>query len=74
MKKKQSQSSEILKYLRTHKKGISSMQAFELFGATRLSSIIFNLRKRGFNIESIVDTTITRYDTKTRFVRYILKG
>lgn len=73
MKKKQSQSSEILKYLKTHKKGISSMQAFELFGATRLSSIIFSLRHRGYDIESVEDTAPTRYGTTTRFVRYVLK-
>ena len=47
MSKKKSQASEIIKLLR--KQGyITSFEAIERFGATRLSSIIFVLRKKGF--------------------------
>ena len=31
---------------------ITSWEAIQKYGATRLSSIIFNLRKRGMNIET----------------------
>ena len=33
--------------MQTHKKGITSMQAIERFGATRLSDIIYRLKKLG---------------------------
>ena len=63
----------ILEYLKTHKKGISSMQAFEMFGVTRISSIIFNLREYGYNIESIWKEGKNRYKEKVRYVQYVLK-
>ena len=71
---KKSQTSEVLRYLKTHKRGISSMQAFELFGATRLSAIIFRLRADGHDIGTIPEKTVTRYGTPTSYVRYGLKG
>ena len=50
------------------------MQAFELFGATRLSAIIFRLRADGHDIGTIPEKTVTRYGTPTSYVRYVLKG
>ena len=44
-----SQSKLILKHLQVHKT-ITSMEAISLYGATRLSAIIFDLRKAGHNI------------------------
>lgn len=45
------QTSEIKKYLETHKRGLTSMDAFNLFGATRLSAIVYQLRNvHGMNI------------------------
>ena len=48
---KATQTQKVLKYL---KKGhtITSMDAFRKFHATRLSDIIFRLRKRGYKITS----------------------
>ena len=63
----------VLEYLKTHKKGITSMQAFELFGATRLSVIIFTLRKE-YEIESIKCEGKNRYGTKILFDKYVLRG
>lgn len=49
--KNKSQTSEIINLLR--KQGyITSYEAIEKFGATRLSGIIFILRERGFGIET----------------------
>ena len=60
------QTSEIKRYLETHKRGITSMDAFRLFGATRLSSIIYELRYRhGMNIVSESKTVKTRYGKPT---------
>lgn len=66
-----SQRSEVLKYLKKHKY-ITSYQAFELFGATRLSAIIFDLRKEGHEIAGIWETIVDRYGDKKRFLRYFL--
>lgn len=70
---KKTQTNEILKYMREHKKGITSIQAFEKFGATRLSAIIFSLRKQGYKIECIKEKGKTRYGAKVNFARYVLK-
>lgn len=72
MKKHSGNVGRVLKYLKTHK-GITSMQAFTLFGATRLSAIIFILRK-DYEIESVKCEGVNRYGSKVRFDKYVLKG
>lgn len=51
---------------------ITSKEAFEIFGATRLSAIIFDLRDKGYNIESIEREGMTRFGKKTRYFEYYL--
>lgn len=63
----------VYKYLKSHK-GITSMEAFEKFGATRLSAIIFNLKKYGCKIESVHKTGKNRYGESVHFVQYQLVG
>ena len=57
-------------------KGITSKEAFEEFGATRLSGIIFELRKRlketEYDIVSVWRHGINRYGRNTRYVEYVL--
>lgn len=72
MKKSTSQKNEVLKYLKTHKRGITSIQAVELFGATRLSDIIFRLRKEGYDIVTEAITTKNRYGHTTTYAKYYL--
>ena len=62
---------EVLKYLQTHG-SITSMEAINLFGATRLSAIIFNLRKKGYNITSVDKTTKDRYGHTVPYAEYRL--
>ena len=62
----------VLQWLKTHA-GISSMEAIENFGATRLSAIIFNLRERGLNIETVMCDGRDRFGNATRFARYYLR-
>lgn len=69
---KKTQTSEILNYLRKHKRGITSWEAFERFGATRLSAIIFALRKRGYRIASEDKVVRTRYGRNVTVSRYYL--
>lgn len=64
-----SQRKAVLDWLSTGA-GITSMDAFRAFGATRLSAIIFDLRKRGHDIRSERVEGVDRYGKKTRFVRY----
>ena len=47
---KQSQTRQILDYFSEGGK-LSGLDALSMFGAYRLSSIIFNLRKAGYNIK-----------------------
>ena len=72
MKKHSGNVGRVLEYLKTHK-GITSMQAFELFGATRLSAIIFILRKE-YEIESVKCKGVNRYGSRVIFDKYVLKG
>ena len=62
----------ILKYMQTHKKGITSKDAFENFGATRLASVIWHLKRKGHNIVSTRETVPTRYG-HTSITRYTLE-
>ena len=64
---------EVLKHLQNNKE-ITSRQAIEFFGATRLSAIIFKLRKRGYNIITKREECIDRYGNTCRFGRYIYLG
>ena len=51
---------------------ISSFEAFREFGITRLSAIIFDLRKQGYNIESEDEKTVNRFGGTVVFARYKL--
>ena len=67
------QRARILHYLKTTRDhSITSMEAFQKFGATRLSAIIFDLREYGYNIVSIPEESLNRYDEPCRYVRYRL--
>lgn len=63
----------VLEHLKNHD-GITSMQAFELFGVTRLSAIIFRLRDDGYVIKNVHRECLNRYGDKVRFVEYQLVG
>lgn len=63
---------EILKYMKNHKKGITSYEAFERFGATRLSSLIYSLKKQGNIIKTIDKQVKTRYGKTTIVATYVL--
>ena len=67
---KTTQKAEVLNYLK-EKGSITSMEAFNLFGATRLSAIIFSLRKQGICIATMDMTTTNRYGQPTRYAKYV---
>jgi hypothetical protein len=49
---------------------IDSWTAIELYGATRLSAIIFNLRNSGHNIDSINNSAYDRNQELCNFTTY----
>lgn len=52
---------------------ITSMNAIKMFGATRLSAIIYHLRHHyGYNIISKREKTRNRYGNNVNYVRYFL--
>jgi hypothetical protein len=53
---------------------IDSWTAINLYGATRLSSIIFDLRKKGYNIRSVRNTAYDRNNKICNFTTYIFKN
>ena len=61
-----SKSQMVLAHLQTHG-SITTWEAIQLYRATRLSAIIFNLRAKGYNIESV-----DRKGDGCNFVEYIL--
>lgn len=66
-----SQINDILYHLKSGKP-ITSMQAYELYGCTRLPSRIFDLREMGYNITSITRKEINRYGNVSSFAEYRL--
>lgn len=54
--------------------GITSMDAINKYGATRLASIVHNLRKSGMPIETVMHTMTDRYGNRCDYAEYRLKG
>lgn len=52
---------------------ITSLEAIQKYGLTRLSAIIYNLRKDGYIITSKNETSKNRYGRKVTYSRYYLK-
>lgn len=63
------QQKEILNYIQTHKKGITSKIAIEKFGCTRLAAVIAALEKKGYVFEHSRETVLSRHG-KTSVARY----
>lgn len=51
---------------------ITSMQAFTLYGITRLSAIIHDLKGMGYPIITVMIDCKTRFGSSTKCARYIL--
>lgn len=53
-------------------KSITSMEAFNLYGCTRLSDKIFRLRNKGMVIDSVPMECTNRFGDPCRYVSYRL--
>jgi hypothetical protein len=61
----------VLNHLK-EKGSIDSWTAIQQYGATRLSSIIYNLRRRGYEIVSIPNSVLDRNNNVCNFTNYQL--
>ena len=61
MKRNITQQDSILRYIQQHKAGITSKEAFERFGCTRLAAVICALNRKGYNIQRQRETVKGRY-------------
>ena len=66
------QNEKILKFMMTHKNGITPLQAMDHFGCMRLSGRIHDLREMGYTISSELVEVKNRYGEKCRVARYRL--
>lgn len=67
-----SQDKIVLWHMTKHKY-ITSMDAFSLYGITRLSAKIYDLRQQGYNIGMVWEESINRYGVKVRYGRYFIE-
>lgn len=66
------QKEAVLKYMQEHGK-ITSFEAFNELGVTRLSAVIFDLRKER-EVVTYNKYTVNRYGHGTQYAEYYLKG
>ena len=67
-----SQNQKILKYMRTHRKGITPMDALKFCGCFRLSARIHDLKEEGHNIYKTMEYVETEEGTRKGYARYFL--
>lgn len=70
-KKRVTKFQQVTEHLETYGT-ITSWQAIQQYGATRLSDIIFRLRKQGYDIETKDETTRDRNGNACTYAKYIL--
>lgn len=65
------QQMRVLEHLRTQG-NITSLEAIQLYGITRLADVIFKLRKRGYDIQTLPATVLNRYGEPCNIAYYVL--
>ena len=65
------QEQRILDYMKRNNT-INPLQSWVECGVYRLSAVIFNLKKKGYEIESNRRVTTNRFDEEVRFAEYLL--
>ena len=64
-KKPMTKKDVVLKYLRTHKKGLTKAQAEEKLGITNLNSVILTIRRSGIEVSC---EKVVKKNGETQFV------
>jgi hypothetical protein len=62
----------VLEYLRKHKNGMTSKDAFECLGIIQMPKRIWILKKLGYKIETKTETGVNRYGKPVHYTRYTL--
>ena len=70
-KQRVTKKSKVLNHLQEHG-SITSIEAIDLYGATRLSAIIYDLRDEGYNIKTHNMSFVDRFGTKSVYGKYVL--
>lgn len=73
MKKYDFTQTDLIEQHLKEKGSITTWEAYEIFGITRLSDKIYQLRKMGYNISSNNTTKVNRYGHKVTFSTYRLE-
>lgn len=68
----ESQNQMVLSHMTKHKT-ITSIEAFECYGITRLSARIYDLRERGHKIGMVWEESVNRYGTPVRYGKYFIE-
>ena len=63
------QQERVLNYMSDYG-SISSLEAFKDLGVTRLSAVIFNLKRKGVQIKKVKESCKNRYGEPVHFARY----
>lgn len=71
--RKRTQADRVIRYMMEFG-SISQLEAFNELGVMRLASRISDLKKRGYPIESTMETVENRYGEKCYIKRYSLQG
>lgn len=67
-----SQNEKILRYMKTHKRGITPLEAYEKFGCLRLSGRIYELKDAGYKIMTNIIEVNNRNGELRRVAQYRL--
>lgn len=59
----------VIEYMEEHG-SITTMEAFQYIGATRLSDIIFRMKKDGFSIKTETVKSKNRYGDPVKYAKY----
>ena len=61
----------VMNHLLTHGE-ITSMEAYELYGCTRLAALIFDFRHMGYKISTLEEKGKNRFGESTKYARYVM--
>lgn len=71
--KKLNKTEKVLEHLENYG-CITSLEAIEKYGATRLADIIYKLRKRGYDIDTVDIPFTDRFGNKSVYGKYVLNN
>ena len=72
-KNTKSQCSRLLKYLKNHKRGITTYEAFSVLGIHRISARIADLKARGHKIDTIMHRETDENGMPKIWGQYVLR-